>query len=114
MVRLARRGLCTALAALAVVACLSPTLPLPPPEQPQIDGPDPETGEVRLRGAVAPKSQVQAINLRTGDIRGQVTETGSYDFYLPAAIGDEIAMYYRKGTEESQSRVFLIRDPNAE
>ena len=104
-----------ALALLAAPSCLSPTLPLPPPERPQVDGPDPETGEVRLRGSVPSKAQVHAINLRTFEIRGQVVGVdGLYDFFLAAEIGDEISMYYRKGTTESQSIIFMIRDPNAE
>lgn len=97
----------------AVTGCLSPTLPLPPPEQPEVTGPDPATGEVRLRGSVPKKSQVFAINLRTKDIRGQVVgNNGRYDFYLPAQIGDEVSMFYRQGTDESQSLLFMIRNPN--
>lgn len=97
----------------AMSGCLSPTLPLPPPEQPQVDGPDPATGEVRLRGSVPKKSQVFAINLRSKDIRGQVVgNDGLYDFFLPAQIGDEVSMFYRNGTDESQSLLFMIRDPN--
>jgi len=95
--------------------CLSPTLPLPPPEQPEVTGPDPATGEVRLRGAAPRKSQIYAINLRSKDIRGEVVgDSGHYDFYLPAQVGDEVSMFYRKGTDESQSLLFMIRDPNAQ
>ena len=116
MQRTGRRVFCsTVLALVAVPGCLSPTLPLPPPERPEVTGPDPETGEVRLRGTVPAKAQVHAINLRTFDIRGQVVGVdGAYDFALPAEIGDEVSMYYRKGTTESQSIVFAIRDPNAQ
>ena len=96
----------------ALTGCLSPTLPLPPPEQPQVDGPD-ATGQVRLRGSVPKKSQVFAINLRSKDIRGQVVgNDGRYDFLLPAQIGDEVSMFYRNGTDESSSLLFMIRDPN--
>jgi len=105
----------TLLTGVVAQSCLSPTLPLPPPEQPQVDGPDPATGEVRLRGAVPSRSQVQAINLRTLDIRGQVVGSdGLYDFGLPAQIGDEISLYYRQGTTESPSINFAIRDPDAQ
>jgi len=96
----------------ALTGCLSPTLPLPPPEQPQVDGPD-ATGQVRLRGSVPKKSQVFAINLRSKDIRGEVVgNDGRYDFLLPAQIGDEVSMFYRNGTDESSSLLFMIRDPN--
>jgi len=110
------RRLFMGLVALAAAqACLSPTLPLPPPERPEVYGPDPETGEVTLRGSVPSKSQIHAINLRTFEIRGQVTGIdGRYEFALPAEVGDEISMYYRQGVTESQSIVFLIRDPNAQ
>jgi hypothetical protein len=80
-----------------------------------VDGPDPETGEVTLRGSVPSHSEIHAINLRTNDIRGQLTGgDGLYEFSLPAAVGDEITMYYRQGTTESQSIIFMIRDPNAQ
>ena len=115
MPRVGRRIVLALLAALGTSGCLSPTLPLPPPEQPQVDGPDPETGQVRLRGSVPAKAQVHAINLRTMDIRGQVVGgDGLYDFWLPAEVGDEVSMYYRQGTTESQSIIFMIRDPDAE
>jgi hypothetical protein len=82
---------------------------------PEVDGPDPATGEVRLRGSVPSRAQVHAINLRTFDIRGQVVGTGGrYDFGLPAQVGDEVTMYYRQGTTESTSIIFIIRDPDAQ
>src|SRR5688572_23634174 len=97
----------------AATGCLSPTLPLPPPEQPEVTGPDPATGEVRLRGSVPSRSSIFAINLRSKDIRGEVVGgDGRYDFFLPAQIGDEVSMFYRQGTDESQSLLFMIRDPN--
>ena len=56
-----------------------------------------------------------AVNLRSKDIRGQlVGDDGRYDFFLPAQVGDEVSMYYRKGTVESQNLLFMIRDPNAQ
>lgn len=111
-----RRGLLGACCVLvAASGCLSPTLPLPPPEQPEVEGPDPATGEVRLTGYVPSRAQVFAINLRSMDIRGEVVGTdGHYDFFLPAQVGDEVSMFYRKGTDESQSLIFMIRDPEAQ
>lgn len=110
-----RRVFLGLLSGAAITGCLSPTLPLPPPEQPEVSGPDPATGEVRLRGSVPKKSQVFAINLRSKDIRGEVVgNDGRYDFFLPARIGDEVSMFYRKGTDESQSLLFMIRNPNPE
>ena len=114
MIARSRRWFGVTLVSLGLGACLSPTLPLPPPEQPDVEGPDPETGQVRLRGSVPAESDVLAMNLRTNEIRGEHTDDGFYDFYLGAEIGDEIALYYRKATVESPSIVFMIRDPNAQ
>jgi hypothetical protein len=110
-----RRVFLGLLSSAAMTGCLSPTLPLPPPEQPEVTGPDPATGEVRLRGSVPQKSQIFAINLRSKDIRGEVVGSdGRYDFFLPAQVGDEVSMFYRQGTDESQSLLFMIRDPDAQ
>ena len=66
-----------------------------------------------MRGSVPKKAQVFAINLRSKDIRGEVVgNDGLYDFFLPAQIGDEVSMFYRNGTDESSSLLFMIRDPN--
>lgn len=99
MVR-ARRLLLALASSAALLSCLSPTLPLPPPE-PQVSPPD-AGGEARLQGTVPPNALAQAINTRTNRIAGQVTDqTGRYDFTIQAQIGDELTFYYIKGGEES-------------
>lgn len=100
MVR-ARRMLVLVLAVSAAFGgCLSPTLPLPPPE-PQVSAPD-ANGEVRLQGEVPPNALAEAINTRTNMIAGQVTDdTGRYDFTIEAQVGDDLTFYYIKGGEES-------------
>ena len=98
-------------AGLSVLCCLSPTLPLPPPSRPQIDGPNAD-GLVILSGKQTPGDAVVAENLRTGVIRGQrVVATGRYEIPIPAAIGDEMVMYFERGLEVSDSRYFLIPAP---
>ena len=89
-------------------ACLAPTLPLPPPSKPDVEGPD-DQGNVTLRGSVQPDAWVIAQNATNGDGDSQrASSDGSYVLVFAAASGDEIALYYRIGTEESSSLLFQI------
>lgn len=98
-----------ALGALISVGCLSPTLPLPPPDKPDVEGPD-QDGYVTLTGVVPAYALAQALNLRTGEIAGQVTdETGYYQFRLRAEVDDECVFWYNDDTERSPSVRFQIR-----
>ncbi len=102
MFRLLRR-LALAAAGLCLVSCLSPTLPLPPPNRPDITAPD-ENGLVRLQGVAAPDAEVIAWNHNTNLIAGQVTGSDSrYDFTMQAQANDFIELWYVQGSEESQS-----------
>ncbi|MDX2053765.1 MAG: hypothetical protein SFV15_15290 [Polyangiaceae bacterium] len=105
-----RRALFAVSLALVGASCLSPTLPLPPPSQPSVQGPD-ANGQVRLSGTVLPRSQVVAINLRTDEIAGQNTESGSYDFMIRAQIGDNLSFFYITKTHESSPLNLVIRAP---
>jgi hypothetical protein len=114
MVRVARR-MVVLLAALAVVlgaGCLSPTLPLPPPSRPDtIEGPD-EQGNVRLAGNVMPDAVVHALNNSTSLEAGQrVDDSGRYDFFIGAQVGDEILFYYEADAAISPHIIFTIPDP---
>jgi len=110
MVRIRRRLLLLAAGALAV-GCLSPTLPLPPPSRPTVEGPD-ETGMVTLDGHVQGEAPVYAANPRTGDIRGQFTEAdGHYRFQIAAQVGDELELWYSVGTQNSPIIVFQVHAP---
>ncbi|MCA9643306.1 MAG: hypothetical protein H6718_13870 [Polyangiaceae bacterium] len=108
--RRTRRWMLAAIgAAFVSVGCLSPTLPLPPPDKPDVEGPD-QDGYVTLTGVVPSYALAQALNLRTGEIAGQVTdETGRYEFRLRAEIDDECVFWYNDDTERSPSVQFKIR-----
>lgn len=107
---LLQRGLWLGLA-LGVVGCLAPTLPLPPPDKPDIEGPDPR-GYVTLSGYVPRRAMASALNTETGEIAGQVTgEDGYYRFQLQAQIGDELLFWYDRETERSPSVRVTVREP---
>src|SRR5690242_181318 len=102
-----RRLFCVA-AALAAVACLSPTLPLPPPSEPTVSGPD-ETGVVHLSGRVRPAAWVFAIDRANEEGVFQKAEAdGSYELELRAAVGDEIVMWYEADGEGSEALTFTL------
>lgn len=95
--------------AFLAVGCLSPTLPLPPPDKPDVEGPD-QDGYVTLSGWVPAYSLAQALNLRTGEIAGQVTDaSGRYEFKLRAEMGDDCVFWFDDDTERSPSVRFEIR-----
>lgn len=105
----------TALAFLALVAtsCLSPTLPLPPPNKPDVEGPD-QQGMVILDGSLSENdAEVIAMNQRTGEIRGQrVDDNAHYRFPIGADIGDTMELWYTVGDEKSPTLLFVI-EPSA-
>lgn len=95
-------------------SCLSPTLPLPPPNRPDVEGPD-VTGNVTLSGAVVPGGQVYANNLNNGQSAGQRAnpQTGQYRFKLGARVGDAIDFFYIYDSATSEHLYFNIADPTA-
>jgi len=105
-----RRAVLAAVLALAAPSCLSPTLPLPPPSHPSVQGPD-INGQVRLSGVVFPYSQAIAINLRTNEIAGQNTDSGSYDFMIGAQVNDGISFFYLTQTRSSEPINIIVRAP---
>jgi hypothetical protein len=102
MLRVMRRLLLLT-AGLCLVSCLSPTLPLPPPDRPDVSSPDAD-GFVRLQGVAAPQAEVIAWNHNNDLIAGQVTGDDSrYDFRIQGEANDFIELWYVQGSEESQS-----------
>ena len=110
MLRLMRR-LLLVVAGVCLASCLSPTLPLPPPDRPDVSAPD-ENGLVRLQGVAAPQAEVIAWNHDTDLIAGQVTGDDSrYDFTIQAEAHDFIELWYVQGSEESQSIRVVVPEP---
>ena len=91
-------------------SCLAPTIPMPPPSRPDIEGPDAE-GLVVLTGAAEPGAHVYAENERTGDIRGQRTATGEYRIVIGARVDDWMSLFYIHNSEVSPSVRFIIPEP---
>ena len=96
-------------AALFAAGCLSPTLPLPPPNKPDVSSSS--EGLVRLKGAVEPQSEVFALDRNSNLISGQYTASGNYDFTLQAVEGDSLSLWYVNGTVESPPNDFILRLP---
>ena len=102
------RRLLLASAGLCLAACLSPTLPLPPPSEPSVSSPDPN-GFVRLQGSAAPKAEVIAWNRNNDLIAGQVTgESSFYDFQIRADVNDVLEIWYIQGSDESPSIKVIV------
>ncbi|HEX3774898.1 MAG TPA: hypothetical protein VHV51_10570, partial [Polyangiaceae bacterium] len=90
-----------------VQSCLSPTLPLPPPSDPTVSGPDAQ-GNVRITGYVLPDSEVFVLNHRNNAIAGQLTNDGSYDFTIQAAQNDAMTIWYVQETVQSPTTDFVV------
>jgi hypothetical protein len=107
MVRSLRR-LLLVVAGLCVASCLSPTLPLPPPDRPDVTAPD-ANGLVRLQGVAVPQSEVIALNHANNALAGQVTgDDARYDFTIRAQANDFIELWYVEGTDKSQTVRFNV------
>jgi hypothetical protein len=106
-----RRWWLGALCAVAV-GCLSPTLPLPPPAEPDVAGPN-EQGLVTLSGTVEqPESTVLALNQSTAHIDGTFADTeGRFSFQLLAKPGDPVELWWEFGNQASSRRLFRIPYP---
>ena len=102
MLRLLRRCLLIGVG-LCVAGCLSPTLPLPPPDRPDVSAPDAD-GLVRIQGLAPAQAEVIAWNHNNNLIAGQVTGDDSrYDFTIKGDVNDFIELWYAQGTDESSS-----------
>jgi hypothetical protein len=99
--------------------CLSPTLPLPPPGEPEVDGPTAE-GTATLRGRVPqPYARVYATNwtrVEAEDPRAfggdYADERGRYIFEIAAQPGDRCELWYEYAGDKSMSRYFEIPEPD--
>jgi hypothetical protein len=104
-----RRFLCVAVVATGASiasSCLSPTLPLPPPDPPSDIAQDVATGEWQVSGDCVPGATVLVVNNTTG--RGAVVEdldqSGSYSVAIAGKACDPASvtqMLNVDGSEES-------------
>jgi hypothetical protein len=111
-----RRMLAVSFLGLLAVACASPTLPLPPPEDPTI-GPGVDADHVKLSvpcGGADPDALIVIVNNNpsvpgdeavTGSI---VSSCGSWDATAYAHSGDVLEITQEIGTERSQPLDFPI------
>ena len=112
MFGLTRRRLFAAVLVPALFSgCLAPTLPLPPPDRPQVEGPD-ATGNIRMTGTSSERGAVvYALNDRSGQIVGQRTNASSaYELVMAAELGDYITFWYTVGADQSPTLVFRVGD----
>ena len=116
MGRFARR-IFLALGLSLAAGCISPTLPMPPPGEPEVDGPTAE-GTATLSGKVPePNARVFAINWSEEERGGNgfagdyADDQGYYRFEIQAQVGDRCELWYEYGGEESYHRDFDIPDP---
>jgi hypothetical protein len=110
--RLQRRSLLAG--ALLGVACYSPTLPLPPPAEPEVSAVTGATGQYRLVGRVEAHADVVALNRRTEKITGQLTGAdGRYDFIVEGQEGDQMELWYIAGKDPSPRVLFLLPSPDS-
>lgn len=94
---------------LGAPACISPTLPLPPPEVPDAL----RVGEYtyRLRGALPMLGNVFVVNKRTSDVGGRWSVI-QYEFNVTAQPGDEMIIWYETISDISSGVVFIIDRAN--
>lgn len=104
--RLSRRALVWTLLGAAVSACLSPTLPMPPPSPPDVEPVG--QGQYRLRGGLPESGTVLVLNFRTERVDGQLANDAVYDFTVPALPGDHMQLWYVNGNDASEAVGFDI------
>jgi hypothetical protein len=99
-------------ASLAISGCLSPTLPLPPPDPPAVTAIDTE-GNVTLHGtpgSVDAGSLVNAFNQNTGHgVIERADGVGAYTIVIGASVGDTIALWQEVGNETSSPTLVTIK-----
>ena len=106
---LPRRLLLSVAGALMLGACLAPTLPLPPPSEPAVDGPD-ENGVTTLSGKVEGGAWVYAINRASDQGAFEIAgDDGLYSLTLITQAGDRIQMWYTVGAQTSDQLEFEIK-----
>jgi hypothetical protein len=109
--RLPRRDLFAA--GLLLVGCYSPTLPLPPPSEPEVTVQ--ADGQYRFVGKVEPGAEVVALNRHSNLMFGQLTGgDGAYDFLVLGDSEDRIQFWYVVGKDQSPSITVLLPYPEGQ
>lgn len=93
-------------------ACLSPTLPLPPPEEPDGISPATEEGVWEVRGSNTPGSVVFVKNLSTGVIAGAEDKDsdGRYFIRIEGTMCDGAEVREIIGTDTSDATFFVLEE----
>lgn len=91
-------------------ACLSPTLPLPPPESPSSIGMSVEEGVWDIRGTCTPGATVLIENLQTGVIAGRRDDDNDGRYFIPirASLCDSATVSEVVGSNTSEGSFFMI------
>ncbi len=99
----------TAVVGLAV-GCVSPTLPLPPPEEPDALAESAEPGMWDVRGECAPGALVLIKNLDTGVIAGTEDKDGDgrYLIRIEATVCDGAEVTQLLGNDVSGGTFFVV------
>ena len=92
----------------ALIACTSPTLPLPPPSLPTVSvGSEPNTFRLKSERGALPNALIIAVNRNTtipSDQRVEGTladEQGSWELEMKANAGDFVDISQEDGTSRS-------------
>jgi len=97
---------------LALAGCVSPTLPLPPPEAPWALSVDPATSEWLITGTCLQGALVTVFNEETG--QGSVIEDrdqdGLYELRLKAKRCDLAWVQHTLGQDASATTTFVIEE----
>lgn len=91
----------------ALGGCLAPTLPVPPPANPDISAPDAD-GMVTVKGGKGSARPNWTVHVeKQGNPPGvdgfedAALADGSWEIKLPAKSGDRLAIWQEQGTERS-------------
>ena len=93
-----------------MAACLSPTLPLPPPEEPDSIIASSEEGVWEVRGTNTPGAVVLVKNLNTGVIAGAEDKDadGRYFVRITGSVCDGAEVSEIVGTDTSGTTFFVL------
>ena len=110
------RSAVAALAAAFALACVSPTLPLPPPSAPIIStGTEPDTFKLASIQGAEPNALVVVVNRREDLPRNKrvsgtiADERGSWDVTVVAKVGDVLDISQESGSTRSPGTTVTVR-----